>query len=103
MDPRCYRDGKAELHRFDIAPEGDRGLEIAYAEAFEVRTERRMNSAMDLECWIGELGSTDQLLLEMRMKGCTLQEISTEMGMPMGTVDYRLKKLGGLLAGRMAS
>ena len=103
MDPRCYRDGKAELHRFDIAPEGDRSLEIAFAEAFEVRTERRMNSALDLEAWMSELGSTDQVMLEKRMAGQTLKEISTDMGMSMGTVDYRLKKLGGLLAGRMAS
>ena len=100
LDPRTYRDGKEEVLHLDEFSEGDRGVEIAYAQAMAVKPERKWNSAIDLEAWIAEQTSTDQLLLEKRMEGYTLEQIAHDLGLTSSQVCSRTRKLGLELAAR---
>ena len=105
LDPRAYRDGKVEvLHLDGFEPsdcrESDRGVEIGYAEAMALRPERRMNSAIDLETWIDQQTSTDQLILEKKMEGYTLEQIGYDLDLKSTQVFYRAKTLGLKLAAR---
>jgi hypothetical protein len=106
LDPRAYRDGKVEiLHLDGFKPEdyreNDRALEIAFAEAMALRPERKMNSAIDLEAWVGNQTSCDQLILEKKMEGYGLEQIAYELDLPVWKVFDRAKKLGLELAGKM--
>jgi hypothetical protein len=105
LDPRAYRDGKVEVLRLDgPAPDGsrepDRVLEISYAEAMALRPERKMNSAIDLESWVKQQSSMDQLILEKRMEGYTLEQIAFDLDLTTSKVFERSKALGLELAGR---
>jgi hypothetical protein len=105
LDPRAYRDGKVEVLRLDgpdatESREGDRCVEVAYAEAMAVRPERKINSAIDLEAWVGNQTSLDQLILEKRMEGYGLERIAYDLDLPVWKVFDRAKKLGLDLARR---
>jgi hypothetical protein len=65
-----------------------------------IRPERKLNSAIDLESWMAELSSFDQLLLEKRMEGHTLNATAADMGVSPSVVHYRTRKLGLELAAR---
>ena len=105
LDPRCYRDNRAEVLRldgvqFDQCPDGGRAVEIAYAEAMAIKPERNLNSAIDLEAWLDQQTSTDQLILEKRMAGHTYGEIANDLSMSYSQVYERSKTLGTALAER---
>jgi hypothetical protein len=105
LDPRAYRDGKVEVLRLDgNAPNGsrepDRVLEISYAEAMALRPERKIHSAIDLEEWVAAQASLDQLLLEKRMAGYTLEQIAFDLDLTTSKVFERSRKLGLELAAR---
>jgi len=104
-DPRAFRDGKVEVLRLDgVVPDGsrepDRMLEISYAEAMALRPERKMNSAIDLESWVAAQTSLDQLILEKKMEGHTLEQIAFDLDLTTSKVFERAKKLGLELAAR---
>ncbi len=100
LDPRPFRDGHVKVHRLEHHREPDRASEIAYAEAMAIRPERKWNSALDLESWIEEQTSFDQVLLGKKMEGHTLSTIAEDLGVSLSVVDYRSKKLGHELAAR---
>jgi len=104
-DPRAYRDGKVEVVRLDgaapnTAREPDRVLEISYAEAMSLRPERKIHSAIDLEQWVAAQTSLDQVILERRMAGYTLEQIAFDLDLTTSKVFERAKKLGLELASR---
>ncbi len=100
LDPRAYRDGKVEMLRLDHWPGGDQYLQVGYAEAMSIRPERSVNSAIDLEAWVKEQTSSDQLILEKKMEGHTLKHIAADLSMTTSKVFTRAKTLGLDLAKR---
>jgi hypothetical protein len=105
MDPRCFRDGKAELLRLDGVcddqnAEGDRTLEIGLADELCQSTERKMNSAMDLEQWVGGLAFRDQALMAGKMAGFETTRLAHDLSLPYGVTYQREKQLGHELARR---
>jgi len=104
-DPRAFRDGKVEVLRLDgPAPDGsrepDRTVEIGYAEAMSLRPERKIHSAIDLEEWVAAQASLDQLILEKKMEGYTLEQIAFDLDLTTSKVFERSRKLGLELAAR---
>ena len=105
LDPRAFRDGKVEMLRLggpetNASREPDRTLEIAFAEAMALRPERKMNSAIDLEGWVGQQTSCDQLILEKRMEGYGLEQIAYDLDLTTSKVFERAKALGLELAAK---
>jgi hypothetical protein len=105
LDPRAFRDGKVEVLRLDgpapdASREPDRTVEIGYAEAMALRPERKMNSAIDLESWVGRQTSCDQLILEKRMEGYGLEQIAHDLDLTTSKVFDRAKALGLELAAK---
>lgn len=99
LDPRAFRDGKVEVLRLDgpepaAAREPDRVLEIGYAEAMALRPERKWASAIDLEQWVSAQASLDQLILEKKMEGHTLEQIAFDLDLTTSKVFERSRKLG---------
>ena len=84
----------------DSSREPDRTLEIAFAEAMALRPERKIHSAIDLEEWVAAQASCDQLLLEKRMEGYTLEQIAFDLDLTTSKVFERAKMLGLELAAR---
>ena len=106
LDPRAFRDGRVEVLRLDgpepsAAREPDRTVEIGYAEAMALRPERKMNSAIDLEGWVGQQTSCDQLILEKKMEGYTLEQIAYDLDLTTSKVFDRSKALGLELAAKV--
>ena len=105
LDPRAYRDGKVQVLRIDGAlddqsAEGDRPLQVGLAEEMAASPERKMNSAIDLQQWVGDLVFRDQALLERKMEGFETTQIAHELGTPYGVTYRREKELGQELAQR---
>jgi hypothetical protein len=105
LDPRAFRDGKVEVLRLDgpetgASREPDRVLEIAVGEAMALRPERKMNSAIDLESWVAAQTSLDQLILEKKMEGHTLEQIAFDLDLTTSKVFERAKALGLELAAK---
>lgn len=103
-DPRCYRDGHVMVYRLDgidaESGESDRALEIGLAEAMAASPERKLNSAMDLEEWVGELSHRDRGLMEMKMAGYPTSRVASELDQTYYSVRKRERELGFELAGR---
>ena len=59
-----------------------------------------MNSAIDLEEWLGDLSGRDYSIMQARMAGYSLPRIASDLGVSTSTVFARAKKLGLELAGR---
>jgi hypothetical protein len=105
LDPRAYRDEKVEVLRLtgpdtNDFREGDRGVQIGYAEAMAIRPERNLNSAIDLQTWLDEQTSRDQLILSKKAEGHTYGEIAKDLSMSYSKVYERSKTLGMKLAAR---
>jgi len=104
-DPRCFRDGNVEVYRIDgvhddDSPEGDRQVQIGWAEAMAANPGRKIRSAIDLETWIGELTYRDRYLMTQKMAGFSTAQIAADLNLSLGTVHQKLKKLGLELAAR---
>lgn len=84
----------------DTVPEGDQQL-IGLAVRRNGDPSEHLASAVDLQCWLDELGPRDRRLLELRAGGNTLQEIATEVGMSMSQVFAHVQRLGCDLARAM--
>jgi hypothetical protein len=65
-----------------------------------LRPERKMNSAIDLEEWVAAQTSLDQLILEKKMGGYTLEQIAFDLDLTTSKVFKRSKALGLELAAR---
>jgi len=104
LDPRTYRDGKVQVLRLDGVVdderEGDRALEIGLAEEMATSPERRMNSALDLQEWVGGLAHHDQSLMAMTMAGHELTRTAHELDLPYPRAYRRQQQLGVELARR---
>ena len=105
LDPRAYRDGKVQVLRIngiadDQNAEGDKSLQVGLAEEMAASPERKINSAIDLEAWIGGLTFRDQALMERKMAGFETSQTAHELGLPYGRTWRREKQLGQELAQR---
>ena len=105
LDPRAYRDGKVQVLHVegvcdDQNAEGDRPLQVGLAEELSACPERKMNSAIDLERWVGELAFRDQALMERKMAGFETTQIAHDLDQPYNVTYYREKQLGHELAKR---
>jgi len=104
MSPAAYRDGKVEVLRLDGLDddnaEEDRGLGFGYAEAAAGSPERKMNSALDLDAWLGELTHRDRALMERKAAGFSTKQTASDLGLPYHVAWHREKQLGQELASR---
>jgi hypothetical protein len=105
LDPRAYRDGHVTIHRLDLldpseAPEGESPMEVGLAEA--ACPERKMNSAMDLQKWIGGLSFSDQGIMQRKMEGFGTGEVAAELDLPYLVTHRKEQQLGMELARRAA-
>ena len=104
LSPAAYRDGKVEVLRLDGLDddnaEEDRSLGFGYAEAAAGNPERKMNSALDLEAWLGELTHRDRTLMERKMAGFSTTQIASDLDLPYQFTWHREKQLGLELAAR---
>jgi hypothetical protein len=105
LDPRAYRDGHVTVHRLDLldtneSPEGESPMEVGLAEAEAACPERKWNSALDLESWIGGLSHRDRGMMEMTMAGHELTQTAHELGLPYLHAWRHQKQLGHELAQR---
>ena len=92
LDPRAYRDGRAEVCPID---------DLGHAVLGSMNPEPSLNSALDLEGWLTELPERDRVLVMGRLAGKTLKELGSQVDMSFGGVAGRLKRLGAQLADRM--
>lgn len=105
MDPRAFHRGRVEVLRLDAWVEDDeegqeKPAQIGFAEELCASPERKMNSAHDLEHWLGSLNGRDYSLLQARAAGYSLPRIATDLGLSTSAVFARAKKLGKELARR---
>jgi len=105
LDPRAYRDGHVEVYRIDgihddDSPEGDRRVQIGWAEAMAANPGRKIRSALDLEAWVGSLSHMDRYMVEKKMAGFSTSQIAADLDLSISTVHQKLKKLGLELATR---
>jgi hypothetical protein len=105
MDVRAFRDGRVQVLRIDGVVddqnvEGDRALQVGLAEEMAASPERKMNSALDLESWIGELTFRDRAIMQRKMEGYETTRVAHELGLPYMATYRREKQLGKELASR---
>lgn len=105
LDKRLYRDGKVMVLRIDgfqdeQTPDGDRQVQIGWAEATNITPEREMNSALDLETWIGDLPFKDQDLMKLKYLGHGCRDITNKLDLPYMPTYRRIRQLGHDLADR---
>jgi len=105
LDPRNYRDGKVQVLRLDGIAEdqssdGDRALQVGFAEFMANNPARKIRSAIDLERWVGDLSGLDQHIMGQKYLGRATAEIAAELEMPYGAVYQRTKDRGLELAKR---
>lgn len=105
LDPRNYRDGKVQVLRLDGIAEdqssdGDRDIQVGYAEHMECNPARKIRSAIDLERWVGDQSFLDQHILARKYAGCSTAEVAKELEMPYSAVYQRTKERGLELARR---
>jgi hypothetical protein len=104
-DPRAYRDGHVKVHRVDLldpceAPEGESPMDVGLAEAEASSPERKMNSAIDLESWVGDLTFRDQALMQRKWLGFETTQTAHDLDLPYAVAWHREKELGKELAAR---
>jgi len=101
----AYRDGRVELLRIDgfddSTAEEDRSFGIGFAEAAAGNPERKMNSALDLEVWLGGLSHRDRTLMERKAAGFSTTQTASDLGLTYGVAYRREKQLGRELASRV--
>ena len=105
MSPVAYRAGKVEVLRLDgINLENDNDLpwcpQVGWAEEEALRPERNLNSALDLEAWLGDLTHRDRHLLEAKAAGIETTKTAADLDLPYGVAYRRGKELGKELAAR---
>ena len=105
LDKRPYRDGKIQVLRIDgfqddQTPDGDRQVQIGWAEVTSTMPEPEMLSAMDLERWVGGLAFKDQDLMKLKYLGNGYREITGKLGLPYQHTYRRIRQLGHELADR---
>jgi hypothetical protein len=93
------------IHRLDLldpreTPEGESPMEVGLAEAEAACPERKMNSAIDLESWVGGLTHRDRGLMEMTMAGHELARAAHALDLPYLLAWRRRRLLGMDLANR---
>jgi hypothetical protein len=105
LHPRNYRDSKVEVLRLegvaeDGSPEGDRPLQLGYADQLTHNPSRNIRSAIDLRAWVGRLNHRDRALMTLTMAGHELTRAAHLLDMPYPHVYRRQKQLGRELAHR---
>jgi hypothetical protein len=105
LDLRSFRDGRVVVHRVDVldpseALEGEAPMEVGLAEAEAASPEKKLNSALDLQTWIGDLTFRDQALMRRKMEGYDTAQVAHEMGTPYLVIWKRVRELGRELAQR---
>ena len=105
MNERAYHTGRVEVLRLDAWTEDDSEDEdhpnqIGLAEELCQSPEHKMNSALDLEEWLGELSGRDYSIMQARMAGYSLPRIASDLGVSTSTVFKKAKTLGLELADR---
>jgi len=105
LDKRPYRDGKIKVLRIDgfadeQSPDGDRQVQIGWAEAMSITPEREMNSALDLEAWVGDLPFKDQDLMKLKYLGHGCRDVTDKLDLPYMPTYRRIRQLGIELAAR---
>jgi len=105
LDPRSFRDGRVQVLRLEgvsdeQSSDGDRDLQVGYAEYMANNPARKIRSAIDLERWVGDLSGIDQFVMCEKYRGCSTAEIAAALSMPYGQVYARTKQKGLELAQR---
>ena len=103
MNERAYHDGKVDVLRLDAWVEDDsedekRPEQIGLAQEECCSPEHKMNSAIDLEEWLGGLSDRDYSIMQARIGGYSLHRIASDLGVSTSPVFARAKKLGLELA-----
>jgi hypothetical protein len=104
-DLRNYHDGRVTLLRIDgncedQTADGDRDLQVGYAEHEAANPGRKIRSAIDLERWVGELSGMDQFIMAQKYIGTSTATIAAELKLPYGQVYAKTKEKGMELANR---
>ena len=100
----AYRAGNVELLRLDCidddGAEEDRSISFGYAEAEAGNPAHKLNSAIDLEAWLGGLTHMDRSIMEAKMAGFTTTQIASDLDLTYGVAYRKEKQLGHELAAR---
>ena len=100
----AYRAGNVELLRLDCidddSAEEDRGISFGYAEAEAGNPTHKLNSALDLESWLGGLTHMDRTLMERKMAGFSTTQTAFDLDLPYNVAYHKEKQLGLELAAR---
>lgn len=105
LDPRVYRSGLAVVLRLDWedVDEGHNGRhsqEVGLAREVAADPTHKLNSALDLEKWLGELSHRDRHLMGGKWVGIDTKQIAHDLDIPHTTAWRLEKKLGHDLARR---
>jgi hypothetical protein len=92
-DKRNFLEGRVAMLDID-APDAGAQLALGFAEKMASNPTRKINSAIDLEDWLGTLSARDRKMLELRMAGHTWKETGTAVGMPLRSAFGRCRRLG---------
>jgi DNA-directed RNA polymerase specialized sigma24 family protein len=92
--------GGVELRRLQLHELDDDRVEedLGLAEAGAQDPTPKLDSALDLQDWLAELGAEDRTVLQLRASGHTLTEIGREVRQTTSTVYRRCRDLGHELA-----
>ena len=109
LDSRNYANGRVAVLRLDgilqdddgeLPEDGDNQL-LGLAAAMSCSMAKRLNSAIDLEAWLGGLDSDERWMLAARAAGYTLAKTAADLGCCLSTVFARTRQLGEELAARV--
>ena len=105
LDPRVYASGLAVVLRLDWedVDEGHSGRhsqEVGLAREVAADPTHKLNSALDLETWLGELSHRDRHLMEGTWVGVDARQLAHDLDLPHTTAWRRQQKLGHELARR---
>ena len=105
LDPRVYQTGLAVVLRldWDEVDEGHNGRhsqEVGLAREVAADPTHKLNSALDLEKWIGELSHRDRHIMEAKWVGIETKQIAHDLDLSHATAWRIEKKLGYALAQR---
>jgi DNA-directed RNA polymerase specialized sigma24 family protein len=105
LDPRVFRNGLAVVLRLDWAGvdeghNGRRSEEVGLAQEVAANPERKLNSALDLEKWVGGLSHRDRHLMEGKWLGVSTKQIAHDLDLSHSTAWRIEKNLGHDLARR---
>ena len=78
--------------------EADASVILGFAEAMSTNPTHKLNSAIDLSCWLKTLEPGDRKMLELRAAGHTWAQTGAAVGTTLRSAYGRCRKLGTELA-----